>query len=368
MVLPTPPSQHEARAEPSAPAGLEAAQPGQQTMAPLPAFEPSRKPLAHWLLVVTLVLASVALLSSLLLWQRLSSAQRQLARQSADSASVSVEARTMAREAQELARDTAARLAVLEVRVNEVALQRTQLEELMQSMSRSRDENLVVDIEAAVRLAQQQAVLTGSVEPLLAALRSASLRVARAAQPRLNTLQRAIERDIESIRTAKVVDIPTILVKLDEVVRLADSLPVANAPAAAAEAPVEKTRVVQVPPAWWQRLLAGGVDEIRALVRVSRIENPEASLLSPEQSFFLRENLKLILLNARLGLIARQPEAVQADLHAAQTALKKYFDPDSRRTQQAFAALQQVQGQLKMLELPRVDNTLTALAVAAAGR
>jgi len=55
----------------------------------------------------------------------------------------------------------------------------------MQSLSRSRDENLVVDIESSLRLAQQQAQLTGSVEPLLASLKSAELRVARAAQPRL---------------------------------------------------------------------------------------------------------------------------------------------------------------------------------------
>jgi uroporphyrin-3 C-methyltransferase len=47
-------------------------------------------------------------------------------------------------------------------------------------------------------------------------------------------------------------------------------------------------------------------EEARNLVRVSRIDNPEAVLLSPEQTFFLRENLKLKLLNARLGLLARQ--------------------------------------------------------------
>ena len=85
----------------------------------------------------------------------------------------------MARQAQELARETAARQALAETRLSEVALQRSQIEELMQSLSRSRDENLVVDIEAALRLAQQQAQVTGSVEPLLAALRSADQRLER---------------------------------------------------------------------------------------------------------------------------------------------------------------------------------------------
>ncbi len=319
----------------------------------------------------SLALALAALASSLVLWDRLDDARRQLALQSAASGTVALEAKTLSRDAQAVAREAAARFAVLEARVNEVALQRGQLEELIQSMSRSRDENLVVDIESAVRLAQQQSVLTGSVEPLLATLRSASQRVARAAQPRLNALQRAIERDIELIRAAKVADIPAQLVKLDELVRMVDGLPTVNGPAnvpASIDAAPPRVSKPPDPPPWWQRLVGGAIDEVRGLVRVSRIENPEAALLSPEHAFFLRENLKLKLLNVRLGLITRQSEAVQADLGAAAQALAKYFDTSSRKTQLAASALQQVQGQLKTLELPRVDNTLTALAVAAAGR
>lgn len=325
------------------------------------------RPWPAWFLPLVLVVAALALLSSLLLWQKLSSVQRELARQSADSGTVAIEARTTSRDAQELTRDTAARLAVLEVRVNEVALQRSQLEELIQSMSRSRDENLVVDIEAAVRLAQQQAILTGSVEPMLAALRSASQRVGRAAQPRLNSLQRAIERDIERIHSAKLTDIPAMLVKLDELVRLVDELPLANA-AISIELAKERTRPPALPQAWWDRLWRSSLAELQGLVRVSRIDHPEASLLAPEQSFFLRENLKLVLLNARLGLISRHGDAVQADLDAAAAALLKYFDVSSRKTQAVTSALGQIRGQVRSLELPRIDGTLTALAVAAAGR
>lgn len=93
--------------------------------------------------VVTVLLAAVsvaALVGCGLLWQKLTSIQEQLARQSADSGALAIEARTMARQAEEQVRETAARLSVTEARVSEVALQRSQLEELMQSLSRSRDE------------------------------------------------------------------------------------------------------------------------------------------------------------------------------------------------------------------------------------
>ena len=317
--------------------------------------------------VITIV-AVAALVVSGLLWQRLGSIQEQLARQSADTGSHAAEARATARQAQELAMETAAKLAVTEARLSEVSLQRTQLEELMQSLSRSRDENLVVDIESALRLAQQQAQLTGSVEPLLAALKSADLRVTRAAQPRLTPLQRAIARDVSRIKATALADTPALLVKLDELVQLADELPVANALPTTHPNDTLKRKPEETVATWWVRMGLLVRDEMRNLVRVSRIEDPEAALLSPEQSFFLRENLKLKLLNARLGLLSRQIESVRSDLGAASVAVGKYFDASSRKTQSANALLQQVRGQLKALELPRVDETLAALATAAAGR
>jgi len=107
---------------------------------------------------------------------------------------------------------------------------------------------------------------------------------------------------------------------------------------------------------------------LRSLVRIQRIDQPEAILISPDQAFFLRENMKLMLLNARLGILARQLDSARADMARASTALNKYFDPTSRRTQAAATALQQFQSHLKAAEAPRLDETLSALATAAAGR
>ena len=312
--------------------------------------------------------ALVALASTGFLWQKLSNIQEQLARQSADTGAQSLEARAVAKQAQELSREAAARVSVFDARLSEVALQRTQLEELMHSLSRSRDDKLVVDIESSIRLAQQQAQLTGSVEPLLAALKSADQRVTRAAQPRLTPLLRAIGRDIDRIKSAAVSDTPGLLVKMDELVHLADELVMANAVATVNSMGASKPLVTDNLPSWWKHSLQVVLDEARGLLRVSRIEQPEAALLSPEQSFFVRENFKLKLLNARLGLLARQLESSRADLAAASLSLVKYFDANARKTQVAVALLQQVQGQMKTLQLPRVDETLAALATAAAGR
>ena len=344
----------------------------------------------RWALL-TLLLVALALLLSALLWQKLDGMQEGLARRSSDASAQSIEARTLARQAQEGTRELTARMALLETRLGEVSLQRSQLEELMQSLSRSRDENLVVDLESALRLAQQQAQLSGSAQPLLAALKSADERLSRAAQPRLNPLQRAIARDVERIKATSVTDVPGLLSKIDELTRQVDDLPLANAMLPGGAARLAASAAAPTPAraasagaasgngalallerlalkAWWQRTWQATLDEARGLLRISRIDQPDAALQAPEQSFFLRENLKLRLLNARLGLLSRQTATARADLVEVGVMLTKYFDPAARKTQAMVQLLQQVQSQMKSTDLPRLDETMSALATAAAGR
>jgi uroporphyrin-3 C-methyltransferase len=326
-----------------------------------------------WLTWGIAAIAVVGAVGSGLMWAKLSGIQEQLARQSADTGSQAVEARVTSKQAEELARETAARLSVTDAKLSEVSLQRSQLEELMQSLSRSRDENLVVDIESAIRLAQQQAQLTGSVQPLLAALNSAEQRLTKVAQPRLAPVLRAVTRDIERIKATAVADTPALLFKLDELVRVVDTLPMVNAVGV-----VNKDKPVQPVPttswakaismSWWEKVLSDIWGDAQNLIRVSRIDKPEASMLAPDQSYFVRENLKLRLLNARLGLLARHFDVVQSDMKQANEDLVHFFDMQTRQGQTTLALAREVLAQSKQIEIPRVDDTIAALTTAAAGR
>ncbi|MGB7420638.1 MAG: uroporphyrinogen-III C-methyltransferase [Comamonas sp.] len=362
--------------EPLSSTGGEAAPP-----APAPAAPVAHTTVAtganHLLLGVLAVVALAALGSSAMLWQRLSNIQEQLARQSADSGTQATEARTLARDAQDLARDASARMSVMESRVAEVALQRSQLEELTQSLSRSRDESLVADVDASIRLAQQQAELTGSLQPLTVALKNAHQRIERAAQPRLAPVLRAMEQDSEKLERASVTDTAGLLGRLDDLVRQIDELPLANAvahPSDMRPPPAARAASADTPasePAWQAALRAiwhGVRDQALGLVRISRIDRPDAVLLAPDQAYFLRQNLKLQLADVRLSILARRMDTARSELAAAQRGFTKYFDANARRTQNFLAALQQLQGNMRTTEIPQPTATLSALATAAAGR
>jgi uroporphyrin-III C-methyltransferase len=353
-------------------------------------------------MITALVVSIVAVGVSVGAWQRLGKAEQELARRGADTLAEAAAAKALAVQADAQSKEMQARLGVAEIRLSEVSLQRSQLEELMLSVSRSRDDSLVQDLESALRLAHQQTQLTGSVQPLISALQGAEQRIERSAQPRLNPVQRAIARDIERIRAASLVDVPALAARFDELVRNLDELPLRNAmpiravsvadpdglaepdvPDASAVADIEGPRTEepatgplgrvwatvgswgqQLGEQWWRLLRSAGSD----LVRVSRIDQPEAALLAPEQSYFLRENIKLKLLNARLGLLARQLDTARSDVQGARILIERYFDPDAPATRLTLETLQQLQTDLRQEALPRPDDTLAALTVAARGR
>lgn len=354
--------------------------------------------LPGWLPVGAVILALTSFGGLGLAWQSMSRQQaleQELVRRQAAVQADATEARTASRQSQDLTRDTAAKVAMLDARLAEVALQRGQLEELIQSMSRSRDENVIGDIEASIRVALQQSSITGSAEPLIATLKQAEERLLRYKQPRMEGVRRAVVRDLDRVKAISVVDMSTLTIKLDEVVRLLDELPLmASAERAEGRGREEKTSASpqknasklgaaakpsepsdgQLAKWWWQAKTsltegAGVVwGEAKTLLRVTRIDHPEAALLAPDQAFFLRENLKLRLLNARLALLSRQFDTAQADLRDAQEALARYFDPNSRKVVAANDLIRQVAGQARQVNVPRPDDTLAALSAAAAGR
>ena len=101
--------------------------------------------------------------------------------------------------------------------------------------------------------------------------------------------------------------------------------------------------------------------DVRQLIRVRSVDTPDALMLSPSQSYFLRENVKLRLLNARMALLSRNEAAFRSDLIAVQEALVKYFDTRARATQTVQALLAQVQTSNLAIEMPTLSDSLNAV-------
>jgi uroporphyrinogen III methyltransferase/synthase len=103
------------------------------------------------------------------------------------------------------------------------------------------------------------------------------------------------------------------------------------------------------------------LDELGQVIRVRKVDDTNALLLSGDQGWFLRENVKLRLLNARLALLSRNEPVFRNDLAAAQAMIARYFDTRSRRVQGVLTLLKQAQASAVTVSLPTMAESLGAL-------
>jgi uncharacterized protein HemX len=214
-------------------------------------------------------------------------------------------------------------------------------------------------------LASQQLQLAGNVRGALAALQAADQRLARAEKLAAAPLRRAIAQDMERLKAVPTVDTVGLAVKIDGLIAQADTLPLpiaeSLAPRNVARArPLDETGTMRAARDFW--------DEMKSLVRIREIETADTVLLAPSQSYFLRENLKLRLLAARMALVARDEATFREDLRAAQAWIAKYFDPKAKTTTAAVAALKQVAESPIVIGVPDINASLAAVRTARAAR
>lgn len=281
----------------------------------------------------------------------------ELAQRLGESEARARETRLTAEAVRNAQRDADSRLGMLEARLLEAQNQRVALESLYQELARNRDEWVLAEIEGILVTASQQLQLAGNVRAALIALEAADKRLQRVDRPHLIPLRRLIDRDIQRLRALPAVDVPALTFRLDAVVAAVDKLPLSSEQRPS-EAPVP---VAEVRPAgFWSRLGGEVWRDLRDLVRVRVASAPEAPLLAPEQSYFVRENLKLKLLSARLALLARDEAVFRDDLRTASKWLDQYFDTRSKAGAAAAASLKQLGESELAIQLPDIADSLEA--------
>lgn len=291
----------------------------------------------------------------------------------------------LVRDTQETAKELQVKVGVLESRQAESASQQAALEQMYQDISKNRDEWALSEIEQVLSTASQQLQLAGNVQGALIALQNADRSLSRSDKPQFITIRRAIARDIDKLKALPQVDQAGIALRLDNAISQIDNLPLL-----ADEKPAEPIAPTRVNPPAKAKTAAGAVagtnaapaeqmslgrrvigtwrnwsqemwDDMRQLIRVRTVDQPDALMLSPGEAYFVRENLKLRLLNARLALLSRNEGTFRDDIGSAQQTLARYFDTKARSTQSVQALLRQVQANNVTIEVPDLSESLNAV-------
>jgi uroporphyrin-3 C-methyltransferase len=102
-------------------------------------------------------------------------------------------------------------------------------------------------------------------------------------------------------------------------------------------------------------------EDIKELVTVERIDRPEPALLAPDHAFYLRENLRLRLLTARIALLQHDEDTYRADIKTVHLWLNRYFDTKHPDTIKAFKILQKISAKNITIEVPSLTESLSAV-------
>jgi uroporphyrinogen III methyltransferase/synthase len=245
------------------------------------------------------------------------------------------------------------------------------LQQQYQDLASNRDDWTLAEVEQILSSASQQLQLTGNVQLALFALQSADTRLAATTGPQIVTIRKAIAQDMDKLHATPSTDLTGLAIKLDTAIDQIDSLPLAGeapiTPATAhADTPRDTASIAAATgqPVWkvWLQQIATGIgQQLSSLVTVRRIDNADAMLASPDQGYFVRENVKLRLLSARLSLLSRSEPALKSDLHAADTALGRYFDQSSGKVKAVRTLLQQVDQASLAVTVPDLNASLAAV-------
>lgn len=323
-----------------------------------------------WPVLIALIVALVAM--AWWLNNRLYATQSEIAQRLQVATTNSIEAKTLTKQASDTLRDLTARIAVLESRQQDFSAQRQALETLYEDFAKSRDQARLSETGQLIALAQQQAQLIGNVQPLIATLQSADARLARSPNPKAQILRRAVQSDLTRLRSAVTPDIAAAAHKLNDLAALVDDLRLVSsaAPLQTGSKALPPPKEAASPPVAaatgpaWAPWLGDWFERFRSslvqLFGITRVGARDALLASPQQGEFLRENLKLRILNARLDLLSRNAAAYRADMRGITEALNTYFDKRQPRMVQALSLARQAE-QLDLSANPAAN--LESLAV-----
>src|SRR5207253_2146278 len=103
----------------------------------------------------------------------------------------------------------------------------------------------------------------------------------------------------------------------------------------------------------WQDMLS--------LVRVRTDVSAQRPLLPPEQEYFLRENLKLMLYGAQLALLQGNTAVFQQNIAVADQMLKDYYDLSTQVVSVMHGELEKMRASKLVAELPDISHSLAAL-------
>ncbi len=332
------------------------------------------KKAARWPAFTALLLSIIALVLILYLgwqgwqWQQGNAQALQQINQQAENAQADSQAQ-LTQELDSLQQQMAALKAQAQTDKSGIdTLQERLTQSIQQVMSReqsSRKDWLLAEVEYLLRLANQRVLMEQTADGALKLLKSADLILKETDDVSIYEVRKALAADIAALESVPRLDTEGAFLQLGALNTQVDRLsllPITNK----RELPalLEQITPDSVSESWTQGLKAswdGALKKFEQLIVIQHRDEPVEPLLSPEQHFFLQQNLHLMLEQAQLALLQRKQNAYDSALGKAENWIDTYFDPQDATTNALLRGIAELRQLQVAPEVPDISGSLNTL-------
>jgi uroporphyrin-3 C-methyltransferase len=199
--------------------------------------------------------------------------------------------------------------------------------------ARSRNDWLLAEAEYLMRLANQRLTLEQDLNSAEAMLTNADKIIAEINDPGLTEIRQALASEILSLQQVNHLDYQGLFLKLDALIASLDKLQQSSfIRKDTPEQPPENTEVVTEQQNKFMAIWSNIWKDLKQAVLIRRLDKPIEPLLAPEQDYYLKQNLRLMLEQASLALIDKNTLIYQSSLNKAAAWIDLYFTQDDPQT------------------------------------
>ncbi|WP_108652524.1 uroporphyrinogen-III C-methyltransferase [Dongshaea marina] len=211
-----------------------------------------------------------------------------------------------------------------------------------------------------LKMAGHKLWLQHDVPTAILLLNSADERILSLHDPSLIPLRRTIANDITQLQALHRPDREGIALRLGALVTQIDKLELAH-PYVRKQQDAQQDQLSSQVADWKQNLVKSWHHFINDFVTVQRQDGQVKPLLSPSQNWYLRQNLRLMILQAQQAVYQEQPELYRQSLADARQWVAQYFSANDPKAQGVIRELDQLIKQPVSVEYPKQLKSLPQL-------
>ncbi len=240
------------------------------------------------------------------------------------------------------------------------------------------DDWRLAEVEYLLRLANQRIMTTKDGETALSLLKASDQIIKELADPRLFKLREALANDIAAISLIDEQDLDGVYLQLSSLGKQISRLPLLDIPrfekAEAQEytsndsVKSEQSQAEEAVKSFLKTTLnkiseigTSTWNELRKYIVIQQRETQIKPLLPPDQQYYLRNNLQLLLNQAQLALLDGRQAPYTESLNNAASWLREYFPLDEKANKVVLEEIEKLSEINVAVEYPDVTASLLAI-------